>query len=119
MFHPVSASELEVLVNAFGGLSRAVNVNVDANDEINVESGVRTTPTLVFFRSGEWVPANLKAKWAHAQRFFPTNRMSLQPNDKGCTSSKTELLSGRVRNCCRGGRGDDGTANRRWDQWSG
>jgi hypothetical protein len=82
VFRPVAASELEILVNAFGDLSRAVNVNADANDEINVESGVRTTPTLVFFRSGEWVPTNLKAKWAHAQRFFPTNRMRLQPNVK-------------------------------------
>jgi hypothetical protein len=55
VFRPVTATELEILVNAFGDLSRAVNVNVDANDEINVESGVCTTPTFVFFRSGEWV----------------------------------------------------------------
>ena len=60
----VVAPELELLAKAYGEDLRIVKVDVDVNQDIAVEYGVQSIPTIALFRSGEWVAATVGAKRA-------------------------------------------------------
>ncbi|MFT5168812.1 MAG: thioredoxin 1 [Saprospiraceae bacterium] len=47
--------QLEIISNEFEGKAKIVKVNVDQNQELSIQFGVRSIPALFYFKKGELV----------------------------------------------------------------